>query len=190
MNYSDEIHRFGRAGELWAQADPAKLSRVDRHDGRAAASAGARPSPSTRRAATSCARRTCPGSRTTCTRRWRRSSGHRSTTTARISSAGPARRRRAGSSSSGSGWTPFASSAARADWSRPATMPGTSIRSTASASRASWSCTRKPDFTRWRSSSTPPGTARGCSGWTTGWARCARDSSPICWSSTAIRSTT
>ena len=28
MNYSNEIHRFGHAGELWAQADPAKLSRV------------------------------------------------------------------------------------------------------------------------------------------------------------------
>jgi imidazolonepropionase-like amidohydrolase len=28
MNYSDEIQRFARAGELWAQADPAKLGRV------------------------------------------------------------------------------------------------------------------------------------------------------------------
>ena len=28
MNYSNEIHRFGRAGELYAQADPAKLHKV------------------------------------------------------------------------------------------------------------------------------------------------------------------
>src|SRR5262245_14428801 len=28
MNYANEIHRFGRAGELYAQADPAKLSKV------------------------------------------------------------------------------------------------------------------------------------------------------------------
>ena len=28
MNYSNEVHRFGRAGELYAQADPAKLSQV------------------------------------------------------------------------------------------------------------------------------------------------------------------
>jgi imidazolonepropionase-like amidohydrolase len=28
MNYANEIHRFGRAGELYAQADPAKLSAV------------------------------------------------------------------------------------------------------------------------------------------------------------------
>jgi imidazolonepropionase-like amidohydrolase len=28
MNYNDEIQRFARAGELWAQADPAKLSQV------------------------------------------------------------------------------------------------------------------------------------------------------------------
>src|SRR5262245_32200122 len=28
MNYNDEIQRFAHAGELWAQADPAKLSRV------------------------------------------------------------------------------------------------------------------------------------------------------------------
>lgn len=36
MNFSNEIHRFGHAGELWSQADPSKLSRiidtmVDRH---------------------------------------------------------------------------------------------------------------------------------------------------------------
>jgi imidazolonepropionase-like amidohydrolase len=28
MNYANEIHRFGRAGELYAQADPEKLSKV------------------------------------------------------------------------------------------------------------------------------------------------------------------
>jgi hypothetical protein len=28
MNYSDEVHRFARAGELYAQADPAKLREV------------------------------------------------------------------------------------------------------------------------------------------------------------------
>ena len=28
MNFSNEIHRFGRAGELYAQADPAKLAKV------------------------------------------------------------------------------------------------------------------------------------------------------------------
>ena len=28
MNYADEIHRFGRAGELYAQADPDKLHKV------------------------------------------------------------------------------------------------------------------------------------------------------------------
>jgi imidazolonepropionase-like amidohydrolase len=28
MNYSDEVHRFARAGELYAQADPAKLGQV------------------------------------------------------------------------------------------------------------------------------------------------------------------
>ena len=28
MNYSNEIHRFGRAGELYAQADPEKLHNV------------------------------------------------------------------------------------------------------------------------------------------------------------------
>jgi len=28
MNYANEVHRFGRAGELYAQADPAKLSQV------------------------------------------------------------------------------------------------------------------------------------------------------------------
>jgi imidazolonepropionase-like amidohydrolase len=28
MNYANEIHRFGRAGELYAQADPAKLNKV------------------------------------------------------------------------------------------------------------------------------------------------------------------
>jgi imidazolonepropionase-like amidohydrolase len=28
MNYSNEIHRFGRAGELYSQADPAKLHKV------------------------------------------------------------------------------------------------------------------------------------------------------------------
>jgi imidazolonepropionase-like amidohydrolase len=28
MNYNDEIHRFAYAGELWAQADPAKLSKI------------------------------------------------------------------------------------------------------------------------------------------------------------------
>jgi imidazolonepropionase-like amidohydrolase len=28
MNYSNEVHRFGRAGELYAQANPAKLSEV------------------------------------------------------------------------------------------------------------------------------------------------------------------
>jgi imidazolonepropionase-like amidohydrolase len=38
MNYNDEIHRFAYAGELWAQADPVKLSKiidmmVERHVG-------------------------------------------------------------------------------------------------------------------------------------------------------------
>src|SRR5207248_3378175 len=28
MNYADEIHRFARAGELYAQADPQKLHKV------------------------------------------------------------------------------------------------------------------------------------------------------------------
>jgi imidazolonepropionase-like amidohydrolase len=28
MNYNDEVHRFGRAGELYAQADPAKLTQM------------------------------------------------------------------------------------------------------------------------------------------------------------------
>jgi hypothetical protein len=28
MNYNDEVHRFGRAGELYAQADPEKLGKV------------------------------------------------------------------------------------------------------------------------------------------------------------------
>ena len=35
-SYSNEVHRFGRAGELYAQADPAKLSKIDRPDGRKA----------------------------------------------------------------------------------------------------------------------------------------------------------
>ena len=73
--------------------------------------------------------------------------------------------------------------------SRPATMPATSIRCTGSASRASSSCRRRPASIRSKSSSTRPGTAPAWSASTIGSARCARASSPICWSSTATRST-
>jgi len=110
MNYNDEIHRFAYAGELWAQADPVKLSKiidlmVERH-------VGWSPTFSIyERAATSSGRRACRGSRTTCTRRWRRTSSPRSTITAPISWGGRAARRRAGSGSTGSGWTPFTNSA-------------------------------------------------------------------------------
>ena len=98
MNYSDEIQRFARAGELWAQADPAKLSQViDLMV--SMGSAGVRRSRSTKRAVTWSARRTCRGSGSICIRRWRHSSARRSTITDRTSSAGRAHRKRTGRSS-------------------------------------------------------------------------------------------
>ncbi len=73
MNYSNEVHRFGRAGELYAQADPAKLSKmidlmVEKH-------VAWNPTFSIYEASRDLsARRTSRGSRTTCTRRWRSTS--------------------------------------------------------------------------------------------------------------------
>ena len=113
MNYNDEVHRFAPRRRAVRAGRSRKAERAGRPDGRAEASAGARRSRSTRRAATSFAPRTCPGSRNTCTRRSRRSSGRRATTTARTSSAGRARRKRTGRSSSGSGWTSSVSSATK-----------------------------------------------------------------------------
>ena len=89
MNYSNEIHRFGRAGELYAQADPAKLHKVidlmvEKHVALGSDVLDLRGEPRPGRA-----RRTSRGSGTTCTRRWRSTSRARSTTTARTSSAGP-----------------------------------------------------------------------------------------------------
>ena len=71
-NASNEVHRFGRAGELYIQhnLNREKLVGRARPDGRRTASAGARRCRSTSRAATSSARRTCPGTRSTSTRRW------------------------------------------------------------------------------------------------------------------------
>ena len=77
--------------------------------------------------------------------------GRRSTTTARTSSAGPHAGSAAGSSSTASGWTRVREFGAQGrPRSRPATMPATSTRCTASASRASSSCTRRPASTRSR----------------------------------------
>ena len=115
MNYSNEIHRFGRAGELYAQADPAKLQQgVDlmvEKQGRVEPDVldlRGQPRPAS-------ARRTCPGSRTTCIpsleEYFKGVARQPRLVLPRLDQhAGSA----AGSSSTASGWTRCASSARRA----------------------------------------------------------------------------
>ena len=111
MNYSNEFHRFARAGELYAQANPEKLRADRRADGQPRASPGARRCRSTKPAATPSARRTCPGTATTSTRRWSCTGSRTSTTTARTSSAGATRRKCGGGRTTASGWTRCGTSA-------------------------------------------------------------------------------
>ena len=189
MNYNDEVHRFARAGELYAQADRAKLSELvdlmverqrrlepDVLDLRGEPRRGARPEPAlVQGIPPPVARGVLPA------------------VARQPRLVLPRLDEHAGSAVEGAvpdlDETSSANSARRAASSRPATMPATSIPCTASASRASSSCTRRPASIRSRSSSTRPGTARACWGSTIGSARCARGSSPICSSSTATRST-
>jgi len=181
-SYSNEVHRFGRAGELYAQADPAKLSKmidlmVEKH-------VAWDPTFSIYEASRDLVRAQ--------NQPWFRDYLHPSMEEYFKGSL----------DNHGSyflGWT----STQEARWKQQyriwmdavrefARKGGlaTSTRCTASASRASWSCTKRPGSTRSRSSSTPPGTAPSCLAWRTGWARSAKASSPTSSSSTAIRSRT
>ena len=104
MNYANEMHRFGRAGELYAQADPAKLegARPDgRREGRVESDVlDLRSQPRPHARAEPALVQRLPASVAA-----RSISRALSPTTARTSSAGPTRRRRAGNSSTASGWT-------------------------------------------------------------------------------------
>ena len=105
MNYNDEIQRFARAGELWAQADPGEAQPGHRHDGRAPGRL--EPDVLDLRSEPRRGPRAEPAvvPRVSAPVAWRRSSARRSTITARTSSAGRARRKRTGRSSTASGWT-------------------------------------------------------------------------------------
>ena len=149
MNYSNEIHRFGRAGELYAQADPEKLRKM--LDVMVEKDVAWNPTFSIYEASRDLIRaQNLP---------WFKDYLHPSLEEYFKPS----------STRHGSffiGWT----ATQEASWkqalpdldgrgarvrtkggpSPPATMPATSIRCTASASRASWSCTRRPASIRSR----------------------------------------
>ena len=148
MNYSNEIHRFGRAGELYAQADPASCTRSS--TGWWSCHVAWDPTFSIYEASRDLIARAEPA---VVPRRPTRPS--RSTSRARskprlgLLRLDRPRKNRTGVSSTRI-WNgrACASSGARAASSRPETMPATSLRCTASASQGSSSCTRKPDSSR------------------------------------------
>ena len=156
MNYSNEFHRFARAGELYAQANPEKLRAIVE----LMAEQGRRVEPD------------AVDLRGQPRRHPRAEPAVVSRLPAPVDGAvlEPEPRqsrlvlRRLGQHA-GSALAPelphldgraARTSAARAASSRPATTPATSTRSTASASCASSSCTRRPASIRSKSSRTPP----------------------------------
>ena len=110
-NANNEVHRFGRAGELYLQhnLNREKLSAV--LDLMVENRVAWVPTLSIYSASRDLsARRTCPGTRSTSTRRWRSTGSRTCATTAPTSSGGPTRRKCAGRRTTRSGWRPCASS--------------------------------------------------------------------------------
>ena len=132
-NYTDETDRFRWAGRLWREADPAILDSVLDGDGQGERRVGADAWTSTRPAATCSARRRSPGSRTTCTRRWRTTSSPTRQPWLVLHRLELAPTRCTGRRTTASGWMRCATSSGRAAPSAAVTTPASSTRCTATA---------------------------------------------------------